>query len=908
MPDTAHAEIGPDLHALAAENARLAERLRLAEASAASQAIRAQAWSWQAGQLSASMAQMRASLFWRLTWPLRLAVVMARGLPANTAEGAAIRHVWRLFSREGAGATARAVRRWLRRGRAGPATVARPALGDTADQESDDQFPVISMVPMVLIVAELSVPQCAKYRVWQKQEHFARLGVACRVINWHDANACFSAAVTASQVILYRVPATTEMLALIAYLHELGLRPYWEVDDLIFDEALYRQNSNLADLEPELRHSVLEGVALYRRALLACGRGIASTEPLAQAMRDAGVAEVSVIENALDEESLSVAAEVVAARTDHEGVLITYGSGTKTHDTDFRQASPALLRLMQARPEVSLRIIGELALPDAFKAVGARIERLPSVPYARYLALLGESDISIAPLEPSVFNDAKSNIKFLEAAILGMPSVCSPRAQFAAVMIDGQTGFMADDEAAWFAALDSLTADAALRARVGQAAHALAVARYAPAAIAHDQVAPLIEAPSTTRPPGTLRVLMANVFYAPRSFGGATIVVEEMARRLHGMAGTEITVVTTLGPDARRQAATRQVQNGITVFALPTAAQDVIAAYDDPDCAREFGHILDAVRPDIVHLHSIQHLGATIAVACRERDIPYVITLHDPWWLCARQFMVTGQGRYCFQKRIDLHVCEACVPGSNHLRERLDLLRCVLDGAAQLLCPSASHRALYLAQGIASERIVVAPNGVRLPGRAPERVLSPRIRFGYVGGNEAVKGYTLLHAAFAALTRTDWELVLVDNTLNLGFASIAAADWKVAGRVRIVPAYTQDTMEAFFEDIDVLLFPSQWKESFGLTVREALVRDVWVIATDGGGPAEAISDGVNGTIIPLDGQYRTLQRAIEDVLDHPVRLADYRNPRAGDVVGYEAQALELRGLLARVVHAAKVGR
>ena len=262
--------------------------------------------------------------------------------------------------------------------------------------------------------------------------------------------------------------------------------------------------------------------------------------------------------------------------------------------------------------------------------------------------------------------------------------------------------------------------------------------------------------------------------------------------------------------------------------------------------------------------------------------------------------MVTGEGRYCFQTRIDLHVCEACMPGAAHIRARFDFLRCVLDGAALLLSPSAAHRALYLAQGIAPERIVVAPNGVRLPKRVAARNAAPRLRFGYVGGEEAVKGYPLLKRAFAGLGRDDWALVLVDNTLNLGFASIEAAEWPSGGQVSIVPAYGQDTMDAFFEGIDVLLFPSQWKESFGLTVREALVRDVWVIATAGGGPAEAITAGVNGTIIPLDGQHHALQRAISALLDDPARLAGYRNPRAGDVIGYETQAVQLRALLAGV--------
>ena len=904
------------LRGLEAENASLAARLRHAELSAQSQAMRAQAWHWAAGVSQAEVAIIRRSLFWRLTLPARLAVVVARGLPNSSAEGKRIRQALALVRKAGVREALRQARAWQRQQRRSapmpgptPAPTSKPGPtptpGPTADQgaaaaPAAASGSPISLSPLVLIVAELSVPQCAKYRVWQKQEHFERLGVPCRVVDWHDTNACLSAAALASQAILYRVPAVPGVLALIDTLRGYGVPFAWEVDDLIFDEALYRQNSNLADLEPELREEVLQGVTLYRQALLACGRGIASTPELAQAMRDAGVADVAVVENALDDETLDLAARIIAARAPHDGVLITYGSGTKTHDTDFLQAAPALLRLLQSRPEARLRIIGELALPAGFGAFAARIERVPPVPYGRYLALLGDSDISIAPLEPSVFNDAKSNIKFLEAAILQVPSVCSARAQFVSAMRNGENGFLADGEQSWFAALDALAGSAALRARLGGAARADVLARYAPGAVARRQVAPLIVPVTAARKPGALRVMMANVFYAPRSFGGATIVVEELAKRLNLRADTEIAIVTTLG-DVPHQAVTRRVQEGITVFGVPTTHGDVISEYDDPQVAEIFGQVLQAVRPDVVHLHSVQQLSASLATACRARGIPYLITLHDPWWLCGRQFMVKADGQYCFQRRIDLRICEACMPGARHLRPRAALLRDALDGAALLVSPSAAHRDLYLAQGIAPDRIVVAPNGVRLPAALPPRKPAARLRFGYVGGNEKVKGYGLVRKAFAGLARADWDLVLVDNTLNLGFSSIDAADWSGArGTVRILPAYSQDTMDAFFAGIDVLLFPSQWKESFGLTVREALARGVWVITTDGGGPADAVEDGVNGTIIPLDGHHDGLQRAVQALLDKPESLAGDRATPGRTIIGYEAQAMHLREILGRV--------
>ena len=55
-------------------------------------------------------------------------------------------------------------------------------------------------------------------------------------------------------------------------------------------------------------------------------------------------------------------------------------------------------------------------------------------------------------------------------------------------------------------------------------------ADYAPEPVARQQVLPLL---STYRqPPRKLRVLAANIYFEPRRFGGATVIAEEMSRRL----------------------------------------------------------------------------------------------------------------------------------------------------------------------------------------------------------------------------------------------------------------------------------------------------------------------------------------------------------------------------------------
>ncbi len=843
---------------------------------------------------------LERSLSWRITGPIRLARSLAAGrLPSGLKLRDVAMRARDILKAEGPPGLRRHLVRRLRRRAIGSrgegARAAMPAA------------PGAGLGRSMLIVAELSVPQCAKYRVWQKREMFGRLGWPCVVLDWHDTEAIRSALQCCTGVIFYRVPGRPAVLDMIAEAKRLGLRPFWEVDDLIFDEPLYRQNGNLATLMPSLRDEVLAGIALYRQAMLACDRAIASTAVLASCMRAAGIAEVAVVENALDAETLSLAQALGRDRdAPSRAPMIVYGSGTKTHDADFATATPAIARLMQVHPTLRLRIIGDLQLGAALFPFAERIETLPGTSYRAYMKLLAEGDIAVAPLEASLFNDAKSNIKYQESAILGMPVVCAPRAGFTGIVEPERNGLLADDEAEWERALDRLIRDAGLRARLGGQAARDVLARYAPARVAAEQLAPLVGPPEPQAPPGArpLRVLMVNVFLWPRSFGGATIVAEELARRLHGRLDTEIAVFTSRGEIADRpEAMLRYDWDGIPVFATPLPeGVDHVASFDNPAAVRQFGLVLDAVRPDVVHAHSVQGLGAGLLRLCQERGIPYVVTLHDAWWLCDRQFMVRGDGNYCFQTRIDLHVCQACLPGARHLQARAGILRQVLDRAAHLLSPSESHRQLYLANGIDPAAISVNRNGIRRPQQArPRRPPGSPPRFGFVGGNEAIKGFHLLRGAFERIESDAWELVLVDNTLKLGFSSIDVSAWKVAGRISVVPAYEQDGLDAFFAGIDVLLFPSQWKESYGLTVREALARDVWVIATGPGGQAEDVVDGVNGRLIALDGHPGGLIEAVEEILRAPSRLDAYVNPHRLALADYDLQVRQLRDVLGRAV-------
>ncbi len=862
-------------------------------------------------RVRADVQALLGSTSWRLMAPMRLAITTFRTprtiLARSKQVGGTLRYAVGQYGL--AGTFRRALAAARRRGLAGLLNSSAPGGGLKPVVKLPPALPARDRLALrVLIIGEMSIPQCRKYRVTQKQQMILQLGIDCTVANWTEFEHCRSLLQTHSVVFFYRVPGFPAPLRLIEEAKALGSPTFWEVDDLIFDAQEYSGNSNLADLNEETRRGVLEGVDLYRKAMLACDASIASTIGLADAMRRAGVRDVHVVENALDKETQRVARKIATLPRRRDGVVrIVYGSGTKTHDADFRVAAPAIKRVLKARPDVHLVVVGELNLPSDYLDIQAQIERLPLSDYPTYLKRLASCDISIAPLEDSIFNDAKSNIKFLEASIVRLPSVCSPSAAFRTAIRHGVTGYLAADTEAWEASLLALVDDAALRESVANAAYAYVDQHYAPKAVAHEQVESILEPLKPQR--RKMRVLGVNIYFEPRSFGGATVVAEEVARRLNRRDDIEYAMFTSLPTsDVPRYRLMRYGAAGGDVFGMglphePNPTFD----FENPNSVAAFSDAVSALRPDVVHLHSIQGIGAQIAEVCLRERIPFVVTLHDAWWICGRQFMITGENQYCYQRKIDLNVCATCVDDASRNTYRQFRLREILLSASRLVAPSAFFKDLYAANGFDAARIVVNKNGIRAPQQEIRREsLNGRpLRLGYVGGETPIKGAPLIRKALRSLSYGNYELHVVDNVLNLGQHSIDAKLWAVPGVLKIQPAYTQETIDSFFANIDVLLFPTQWKESFGLTVREALIRDVWVIATDAGGVIEDIVPGENGDIIALDDDGTELAAAIGRLLANPQRLDGYRNVHKNGIRLFEEQAVELNALFDEVVAEAK---
>ena len=404
-------------------------------------------------------------------------------------------------------------------------------------------------------------------------------------------------------------------------------------------------------------------------------------------------------------------------------------------------------------------------------------------------------------------------------------------------------------------------------------------------------------------------ILLANVFFAPFTYGGATVVAEEVAKALLARKGQafeyQITAVSLCCHSGlANYTMVKSEREGIQnyVINVPTN-RSYLELYDNPHVTRLIEELMDDLQPDVVHAHCVQDIGGGVLQAAHARGIPSILSVHDFWWLCERQFMIKPELTYCGQSPVRIEACRGCVSDFDAALKRFTYLKDISRIPARVTYPSKFAHDLYVSSGFADGRSVIWENGVHLPTpdfgikQAARRQKDTCLTFGFVGGPSQIKGWPLIRAAFKTLGRDDFRVVLVDASAEANWWEGERFD-DLPGTWKIYPRFTQLEMDGFYAEIDVLLFMSQWKETFGLVVREALARGVFVIQTDSGGSAEHGASRED-EFIPIGASPNVLNKALIRALDHHPQTSPQTS-----VTSFEAQAAAFETILQGVLEEA----
>ena len=293
---------------------------------------------------------------------------------------------------------------------------------------------------------------------------------------------------------------------------------------------------------------------------------------------------------------------------------------------------------------------------------------------------------------------------------------------------------------------------------------------------------------------------------------------------------------------------------------------------------------LEKVKPDIIHLHSINAIGVSIINIAKERHIPIVFTMHDFWITCPLYYFDERKKTVCDKYRNDSQI-HCCLP-YDFMKKRTAVLKLALNNIDIITVPSKHVGDVVNLNFQKKYPIVIVEHNLssNLPDTEDNRKSSSSmIRFGFLGGINQFKGLPLiLNAAWhirEPFTLKIAGITYVENPFTKKYNMIRKAQYlflrflnnksfvvklglilsvhflkffKKNIKMEILKRLEGKGMENFYKNIDVLLLPSIMPETYSILVREALVHKTPVIVSKCGGPEDAVEDSINGFLININ--------------------------------------------------------
>ena len=512
----------------------------------------------------------------------------------------------------------------------------------------------------------------------------------------------------------------------------------------------------------------------------------------------------------------------------------------------------AVVDLARSLPHLTVVLIGpdQLAASDRERlAACANVCLTGPRAYADVPAYLQHASVVIVPHLVSSFTDSLDPIKLYECLALGRVTVATPVAGFR----DAGPPVRIADAAAFAATVEAVLAE-------HPADRPQAVPSWADRAAAFDQALRSARCGAQQAP---LRVVYLD--HCARLSGGELA----LARLLPALEHVEPFVI--LGEHGPLEALLHERHIPTEVLALDERVANTNRAAVTPAAVglrriiatardvRTLAARLRELQPDLVHTNSLK-MALLGGVAGRLARIPVLWHVRD-------------------------RIAEDYLP-----RPAVRLVRAaarVLPSA--IIANSASTRST-LGRGRGAD-VIASPVVYDLVESAPHRTRSDHDRpfcVTMVGRLSPWKGQDVFLDAFArAFPHDDTQAVIAGTAM---FGEDAYAD-ELLAQVRRLGIADRVHFAGFVDDVhelladsDLLVHASVIPEPFGQVVLEGLAAGVPVLASDLGGPAEIITDGIDGILCP-PGDVQALARTLHRLAGDPAerdRLATAGLLRAAD--------------------------
>ena len=365
-----------------------------------------------------------------------------------------------------------------------------------------------------------------------------------------------------------------------------------------------------------------------------------------------------------------------------------------------------------------------------------------------------------------------------------------------------------------------------------------------------------------------MKLLIISNLYPPEVQGGYEILCAQVAESLR-VRGHQVHVLTTGVPTETGPAWVLRRLKLTAPFPEPVATGRLHSLRLHLSNAAITRETIEEMRPDHIFIWSQLRLTLGCAEAAERSGLPVTYTFNDehPAGFLPRRANGTLRSRVGA-------VIDAAFPRTTLAARRLRRTTCISATLKQSLIERGvripDSRVIY--QGIPIERFPPAL----------DRTSRSRLRILYAGQLHEYKGvHTLLEAA-ALLARErslPFEVSVAGEGPAAYKARLVALAEQVGAPVRFLGRVPHGDLPALYRTHDVFVFPSIWREPFGLTHLEAMASGTPVVSTTKGGPGEFLEDNHNALVFNA-GDAEDLARALmRFATDDPLSRSLARNAR-----------------------------
>jgi glycosyltransferase involved in cell wall biosynthesis len=354
-----------------------------------------------------------------------------------------------------------------------------------------------------------------------------------------------------------------------------------------------------------------------------------------------------------------------------------------------------------------------------------------------------------------------------------------------------------------------------------------------------------------------MRILLVSHRFPPEGIAGVERYTAALADELQ-RSGHRITVVAgTSSAESAARGTARRTGAALPVHRLfgPRVDQARFLA-GSAALERAFETVIRRTVPDAVHVNHLIHLTPRLVDVARRHRAAVILSLHDYFFACPRYTLTKRSGELCAGPAGGRECARTCYShegrrGLERWSARATYFRSLLATAERVHAPS-HHLADYFRPLLADQaKLRVLPLG--LPALQTEPARPPRpsdqrrgLSLAYLGVVARHKGVHVIPEAVGLAGLPDVELVVLGRLADAEYADGLRARALGRLRLRLAGEYEPAQLPALLRDVDCVVVPSQWDETFSIVTREALSLGVPALVSKLGAPREVVVDGENG--------------------------------------------------------------